>query len=164
MEFQHTDDRKKLDPIIAAFETFCAGAVNVMYERYVFNLRTQENGERFETFLGKVCQLARSCDFGTVEESTIQDRIIVSIHDESTRRKLLQVCDLSLAKAVDICKGSEAADRQLKALSMTDHVQAPHSSKWSGAHGRGRDRDKSKNLPPLADSEHRCKNSSARRC
>jgi len=111
MEFQHADDRKKLDPVIAAFETFCVGAVNVTYERYVFNRRTQESGERFEAFLGEVRRLARSCDFGAVEESMIRDRIVVGIRDESTRHKLLQVRDLSLAKAVDICKASEAAGR-----------------------------------------------------
>ena len=81
----------------------------------------------------------------------IRDRIVVGIHDESTRRKLLEVRDLSLAKAVDICKASEAAGRQLKAMSATDHMQALHSSKWSGARGRGRDRDKSKGRPPRAD-------------
>ena len=31
MEFQEADDRKKLDPIIAAFKTFCVCAVNVTY-------------------------------------------------------------------------------------------------------------------------------------
>jgi len=164
MEFQHADDRKKLDPIIAAFETFSVGAVSVTYERYVFNRRTQESGERFEAFLGEVRRLARSCEFGAVEESMIRDRIVVGIRDESTRHKLLQVRDLSLTKAVDICKASEAAGRQLKAMSATDHVQALHSSNRSGAHGRGRERGKSKNRPPRAGSEHRRDNSPARRC
>ena len=45
MEFRRESDRKKLDPIIEAFEKFCVGAVNVTYERYVFNRRVQETGE-----------------------------------------------------------------------------------------------------------------------
>ena len=60
MEFEDAENRKKLDPIITAFENFCVGAVNVTYERYVFNRRVQESGERFETFLGEVRRLARS--------------------------------------------------------------------------------------------------------
>jgi len=145
MEFEPAENRKKLDHIIAAFEKFCVGAVNVTYERYVFHKRVQENGERFDTFLGEVRRLARSCEFAAVEESMIRDRIVVGIRDETTRHKLLQVRDLSLAKAVDICKASEAAGRQLKAMAETDQVQALHASKQSGAHRRGRDREKSKN-------------------
>ena len=103
--------------------------MNVTYERYVFNRRAQESGERFETFLGEVRRLARSCEFGTVVESMIRDRIVVGIRDETTPHKLLQVRDLSLAKAIDVCKASEAAGRQLKAMSGADLVQSLHSSK-----------------------------------
>jgi len=55
MEFESTDDRKRLDPVIAAFEKFCVGDVNVTYERYVYNRRVQENGERFDTVFPGRC-------------------------------------------------------------------------------------------------------------
>jgi len=132
MEFASADDHRKLDPIVAAFDQFCIGAVNVTYERYVYNRRVQENGERFDTFLGEVRRLARSCEFAAVEESMIRDRIVVGIRDETTRHKLLQECDLTLAKAIDTCRASEAAGRQLKEMSSTDQVQALHSSVLSG--------------------------------
>ena len=57
LEFDAYEDRKKLIPIIAAFEKFCVGAANVTYERYVFNRRVQESGERFDVFLGDVRRL-----------------------------------------------------------------------------------------------------------
>jgi len=53
LEFKTPADRKKIDKVIEAFETFCVGAVNVTYERHVFNKRQQESGERFDVFLGK---------------------------------------------------------------------------------------------------------------
>jgi len=34
MEFEYANDRRRLDPVIAAFEKFCVGAVNVTYKRY----------------------------------------------------------------------------------------------------------------------------------
>jgi len=58
--------------VIAAFEKYCVGAVNVTYERYVFNRRLQECGERFEAFLGEIRRPARSCKFAAVEESFIR--------------------------------------------------------------------------------------------
>jgi len=87
-----------------------------------------ENGERFDVFLGDVRRLARSCQFGGLEESLIRDRIIIGMQDDSTRRKLLQMRDLTLQKAIDVCKASEAAGHQLKAMSMTDQVQKINKS------------------------------------
>ena len=139
MEFDQESDRKKLDKIITAFEKFCVGAVNVTYERYVFNRRTQDSNERFDVFLGEIRRLARSCDFAAVEESMIRDRIVVGIHDDATRHKLLQVRDLTLAKAIDICKASEAARKQMKAMSADDQVHALNPAKRSTPHARGRE-------------------------
>jgi len=47
MEFASDDERRKLDSVIATFEQFCIGSVNVTYERYVFSRHVQMNGERF---------------------------------------------------------------------------------------------------------------------
>ena len=46
MEFASADDRRKLDPNVAAFDQFYIGSVNLTYERYVFNRRVQENGKK----------------------------------------------------------------------------------------------------------------------
>jgi len=67
----------------------------------------------------------------------IRDRIVVGIHDDATRHKLLQVRDLTLAKAIDICKASEAARKQMKAMSAD--VQALNQAKRSTARARGRE-------------------------
>jgi hypothetical protein len=109
--------------LIDAFETFCVGAVNVTYERYVFSRRQQENGERFDVFLGEIRRLARTCQFGAVEDSLLRDRIVVGVRDDATRRRLLQMRDLTLATAVDVCKASEAAGQHLKAMLATEAVQ-----------------------------------------
>ena len=84
------------------------GVVNVTYERYMFNKRVQENGERFDVFLGDIRRMARSCQFAGVEESMIRDRIVVGIRDDSTRHKLLQIRDLTLQKTIDICIGKRS--------------------------------------------------------
>jgi hypothetical protein len=149
LEFQTPADRKKIDKVIEAFETFCVGAVNVTYERYMFNKRQQESGERFDVFLGEVRRMARTCRFDGVEESMIRNRIVVGVRDDATRRKLLQVRDLTLIKAIDICKASEGAGRQLKAMTAADEIHALNTSKRStgrtserpGARSRGNSSD-----------------------
>jgi hypothetical protein len=173
-EFASAADRKKIDKVTEAFENFCVGQVNVTYERYTFNRRMQENGERFDVFLGDVRRLARSCAFGDVTESMIRDRLVVGIRDDPTRRKLLQIRDLTLNKAIDLCRASEAAGQQLKAMAGPDEVQAlnsSHSSRRSGlaSHGRRHNRSKSRGGGRERDQrakgdDHSGDSKSARRC
>ena len=105
MHFESEEDRKNIDNIIAGFEAFCVEAVNVTYERYKFNKRTQDVGERFDVYLSELRRLVKSCNFAAMEESMLRDLIVVSIRDDVTRRKLL----LTLNQAIDTCKASETA-------------------------------------------------------
>ena len=128
MHFESDEERKKIENVVAGFEAFCIGAVNVTYERYRFNKRTQEAGERFDVFLGEIRRLARACDFGAVEESMVRDRIVVGLKDDATRRKLLQIRDLTLDKAIDVCKASEAAAKQLRVITNAEEIQPLHKA------------------------------------
>ena len=129
MQFESDAEGKKIENVVAGFESFCIGAVNVNYERYRFNKRTQETGERFDVFLGEIRRLACACDFGAVEESMVRDRIVVGLTDDTTRRKLLQIRDLTLDKAIDVCKASEAAAKQLRVITNAEQIQPLHTSK-----------------------------------
>ena len=124
LQFNNDDDRNDPTKVLEAFETYCIGEVNEVYERYVFHRRHQEPGESFDTFLGELRRLVKSCGYGTVEESTVRDRIVLGIRDDQTRKKLLQTRDLTLNKAIDICRSSEAASKQLKAMTTPDEINA----------------------------------------
>jgi len=101
MHFESEEDRKNIDNIIAGFESFCVGAVNVTYEQYRFNKRTEDVGERFDVYLSELRRLAKSWNFAAMEESMLRDRIVVGIReDDVTRRKLLQMRDLTLNQAI----------------------------------------------------------------
>ena len=60
--------------------------------------------------------MAKFCQFESMEESMIRERVVVGVKDDATRHKLLQVRDLTLRKAIDICKASESAGQQLRAM------------------------------------------------
>lgn len=161
-EFASAADRKKVEKVTEAFEHFCVGQVNVTYERYTFNRRRQENGERFDVFLGEVRRLARSCAFGGVEESMICDRLVVGIRDDPTRRKLLQIRELTLNRAIDLCRAAETAGQQLKVIAGPEEVQAVNSrsSRHSGGISRGQRDNRSKSRGGGGERDSK----SARRC
>ena len=73
----------------------------VVYERYVFSSCIQTaDGYRSR-------KLASSCQFGTLTEEINHDRLDIGRRDTGTKAKLLREKDLSLDKALDMCKSSE---------------------------------------------------------
>jgi len=103
MEFTEEADKRDPTRLLEAFEKHCLGEINEVYERYVFNRRQQEPGETFDSFVGDLRRLVKSCSYEAVEESAIRDRIVLGVLDDATRKKLLQTRKLDLAKAIDIC-------------------------------------------------------------
>ena len=51
-------------------------------------------------------------------ESLIRDRIVCGMVCETMKEKLLQETDLSLQKAVDMCRASEFSKRQTKSIAQ----------------------------------------------
>src|SRR6185436_6949946 len=84
-------DAKKIYKVIDAFDRHFVGETNITYERYVFNRRLQESGESFDTFFTDLRKLVRTCDYSTLEDSILRDRIVIGIRDDATRKKLLQM-------------------------------------------------------------------------
>lgn len=164
MEFADDADKDDPDKLIDAFEKHCIGEVNEVYERYVFHRRQQEPGESFDTFVGDLRRLVKSCDYGVIEESMIRDRIVLGIRDDATRKKLLQTRKLDLMKAIDICRSAEATTRQLKAITSPDEIQSlrQRPSRSQSRHRREKSRGRS-DVARSSDaglhgkSERRCK-------
>ena len=60
--------------------------------------------------------LAETCEFQTLKDNLIHDRIVCGVRDNVVRRKLLQESSLTLTKCVDICRAAEAATAQIKEM------------------------------------------------
>ena len=157
---------------MAAFEAHCVGEVNVVYERYLFYKRKQENGETFDSFVAELRKLVKTCDFGAAEDSTVRDRIVMGIRDDTTRRKLLQTRKLDLKSAIDICRASESAMNQLRAMTKADddvHAVSRDAPRRDGRDGRdGRDardaRGRSSSRKPNNRSGRNRSSTPRRRC
>ncbi|XP_068717216.1 uncharacterized protein [Montipora capricornis] len=85
-----------------------------LYERYIFNSCIQTPEETVDGYVNRLRKLASSCQFGTLTEEMIRDRLVIGIHDTGTKARLLREKDLSLDKALDMCKSSEIANKQIK--------------------------------------------------
>ncbi|XP_077865913.1 uncharacterized protein LOC144353175 [Saccoglossus kowalevskii] len=123
---QLTGDEKdrKLDEIIKAFDSYCNIKTNETVERYKFFTRNQEPNEPLEKYVTDLKILAATCNFLTLQESLIRDRIVCGINDSRLRERLLRESDLDLTKCIQTCKAAEISKEQIKTLEAPAMVMA----------------------------------------
>ena len=109
-------DEMKLDKIIEKFQTYCNPRKNLTYERHIFNTRNQQAGENIDAYVTDLKNKAKLCEFSTLKDSLIRERIVCGIRSDEVRARLLRDPDLTLKKAIDICRAAETSETQLKCL------------------------------------------------
>lgn len=72
---------------------------NIIYERAKFNKCKQNDSETVDQFITRLYNLAEHCDYGTLKEELIRDRIVVGIRDLKLQQKLQLNSELTLEKA-----------------------------------------------------------------
>ena len=136
-------DDKKIEKVLLKFEEHCEPKKNVSYERYKFFSRAQESGESIDQYVTILRKLCETCEFGTLKNSLIKDRIVLGVNNTKTRERLLRVPDLTLQKALDVVRSVEATDMQMKELDD------------SSVHGIGREKNKSTDKKTPSDNEEK---------
>ena len=72
--------------------------------------------------MNELRKLASKCEYGTLSDELIRDRIAIGISDSSMRARLLRESDLTLNRAIDMCRASEQATCQLRELDHDSEV------------------------------------------
>ena len=114
LPFESDEEKADINKVLELWAKPCIGKTNIICERYKFNNRLQEQTETIDTYVTTLRVLAETCEFGTLEDDLIRDRLVCGVRDKGIRRKLLQECGLTLLKCVDICQANEATAAQLK--------------------------------------------------
>lgn len=110
-------EKKQYQKVIDEFGKYCNPKKNVIYERYMFFSRKQEEGEGIDKFVTDLKKLAESCEFNEQKDSLIRDRIVLGITNLRLQERLLTREDLNLEKAINECRVAEISKLQ------TDEVQ-----------------------------------------
>ena len=98
------------------FKIYCEGKRNITVISYNFNTKNQRPGEGFESYYTELRNTLKGCEFGTLENNLLRDRLVCGIIDEIVIQKLLQVEDLTLEKCVNLCRLFESSAKQLRTL------------------------------------------------
>ena len=82
------DEEITITSSLSALEDYFLPKRNVVYERYVFNSCIQTPEETVDCYVNRLRKLASSCQFGTLTEEMIRDRLVIGIQDTGTKARL----------------------------------------------------------------------------
>ncbi|XP_036329901.1 uncharacterized protein K02A2.6-like [Rhagoletis pomonella] len=121
-------DKRLYAKVVNAFTNHFVLKTNVIYERAKFNLRNQLEGELIEDFITDLYLLSENCNYGTLREEMIRDKIVVGVRDRKLSEKLQLVTDLTLEKAVAEVRQHQAVRKQQIELTSSIHKLTTASS------------------------------------
>lgn len=105
-------DRLSYDRVMEKLDEFFKVRRNKIYERAQFNRRDQKKGESAETYITELYKLVESCEYGTMKDELLRDRLVVGIADKKLSEQLQMDADLTLEKAKKIIRQKEAVHEQ----------------------------------------------------
>ena len=73
---------------LSALEYYFLPKRNVVNERYVFNSCIKTPAETVDGYVNRLKKLASPCQFGTLTEEMILDRLVIGIEDNGTKARL----------------------------------------------------------------------------
>ena len=82
---------------------------NVTVERNKFTSRRQGADEPVDRWVTELKILARSCEYGALEDSLIKDQIVKGINSVRLRERLMKEDYLDTQKAIKIIRAAELA-------------------------------------------------------
>ena len=103
----------KIDVLFTKLEEYCKPKQNVTVERYRFNTQVQGKAEPIDQYVTGLRLIAKNCTFRNLKDELIRDRIVCVVNSDDVKQQLLRVQDLTLDKALTICRAYEQSKKQI---------------------------------------------------
>lgn len=113
---QIKDKPDTLKKTLDAFKRYFAPRTNVIFERFKFNTRKQNQGEPIDAFITDLHAMAEKCQFGELKDELIRDRVVVGMTDSRTSEAMQLKSDLTLQIAIEMARQSERQHAENKII------------------------------------------------
>ena len=132
------------------FEEYCLPKKNLVVERRKFFWKNQHDDETFDQFMTELRNVASTCEFVDLHESLLLYKVVDRIRSGKIRDALLRKgVDMTLEKAINICRNEEIIKMQMKEMNNEKEVgDISRNQKWKKAQkkkGGSDDRQKKEN-------------------
>ena len=106
-------EKERVTSILDGLEKYFKPALNVTYERFIFNSCDQKSHETMDEYINKLRGLSETSEFGTLRDSLIKDRKVLGTKNNQVRVTLLNQNELTLDKALSVCLSIELTKQHL---------------------------------------------------
>ena len=114
--FGEGESKEDVETILKKFREYCQPRKNVVFERYRFSMRNQEEGELIYHWVTDLKTRAATCEFGEQRDLLIRDKIVFGVRDERVKERLLREASLTLVEAQSICRAAETSKYQVQEM------------------------------------------------
>lgn len=110
--FDPPEDQDKYDKVKEKFDNHFVVRRNTIYERAKFNQRVQGPDEPVDSFITALYCLVEHCEYGTLRDEMLRDRLVVGLKNAKLSEKLQLDATLTLGKAVNMARQNESVHKQ----------------------------------------------------
>ncbi|KAF2888930.1 hypothetical protein ILUMI_17243, partial [Ignelater luminosus] len=114
------DEKDKLEVLLNKFDAHFLPKENLTYERYLFMMKRQQEGQILEDFIKELVEQAQKCKLGDLHDDLIKCMITCGVRNEAIREKLLRNDSLTLEEAIEQAKIIEKSQEQSKQMESTE--------------------------------------------
>lgn len=131
-------DSTTLEQVKEEFTKYFSPKKNQVFERYKFNSRIHKPEESIDSFVTALYTLAETCDYGTLRDELIRDRVVIGVRDTKTSERLQLIADLTLEKAITMARQAEIQSKEGKNLrkEVTERAEVNKISNNNKAKGK----------------------------
>ena len=84
--------------------------------RFRFFSYNQVDGQSVDEYVTELKSRSEHCEFGELKNSLIKDKIVLGVNSKKVQERLLREAELSLEKAIQICRAAENVKMQAKEI------------------------------------------------
>lgn len=110
------EDKDKADVLFQKFKEYCVPRENITVWRHRFQSRVQGKTETIDQYVTDLRIISKNCRFDTLEDEMLRDRIVCGVHSEKVAERLLRDNELTLIKALSICRANKESQSRMKDL------------------------------------------------
>lgn len=139
---------KSFDEIVSLLKSHFSPAPLEILENFKFTSRKQLEHEPLSTYLMDLEKLAQTCDFGPYLEKALRNQFVFGIRNRVIQSRLLEVRELTLARAKEIAFGMEMSHRGTDEMHGSRKAEVQHIM-----HGKNTPKKKATTQMVQSDSE-----------
>lgn len=117
LDLTDTEKESDYDKVLKGFRDYYTPKINDTFESHKFFSHKQRIDESFDSFLNDIRTQLKLCNYPevtdqqgmTLTDRLLRDQIVLGINSDTIREELLYTTDLTLQKAINICRHKESA-------------------------------------------------------